>query len=210
MSSAGTGRCAMRTTRTALSLKQISLKPWKESWVNPVEQFLLPSCVMRSEYLNNSDECLLDWMSFGPAAVCMYPFTSSLHTVSVTLLLLLSSALSHSVPGAFKLDHLQPFKPILFWQFPICSIFILGGQFLLPQRGNSEKRDIFQFQKWMRQGVFSAWGIQIGPIGATWAKKFPKIFKYLNLYTGAPFSLYPREEKREEGGVGKCKSANST
>ena len=42
-----------------------------------------------------------------------------------------------------------------------------GGQFLLPQRANTQKRDIFQFQKWMRQGVFSAWGIQIGPIGAT-------------------------------------------
>ena len=37
-----------------------------------------------------------------------------------------------SVPGAFKLDHLQPFKPILYWQFSICFIFILGGHFLLP------------------------------------------------------------------------------
>ena len=34
-----------------------------------------------------------------------------------------------SVPGAFKLDHLQPFKPILFWQFLICFILILGGKF---------------------------------------------------------------------------------
>ena len=45
------------------------------------------------------------------------------------------------VPGAFKLDHLQPFKPILFWQFSMCFIFILGGQFLSPQRANSEKRE---------------------------------------------------------------------
>ena len=44
------------------------------------------------------------------------------------------------VPGALKLDHLQPVKPILFWQISICFIFILGGQFLLPQRANSEKR----------------------------------------------------------------------
>ena len=50
------------------------------------------------------------------------------------------------VPGAFKLDHMQPFKPILFWQFSICLIFILGGQFSLPQRANSENREFFQFQ----------------------------------------------------------------
>ena len=37
-----------------------------------------------------------------------------------------------SLPGAFNLDHLQPFKPILFHHFSVCYIFILGGQFLLP------------------------------------------------------------------------------
>ena len=67
------------------------------------------------------------------------------------------------VPGAFKLDNLQPFKPILFWQFSISFTFILGGQFLLPQRANSEKGDFSQFQKWTRQRVLSDWGIQTGP-----------------------------------------------
>ena len=37
------------------------------------------------------------------------------------------------VPGASKLDHLQPFKPILFQNFSNFSSFILGGQFLLPR-----------------------------------------------------------------------------
>ena len=37
-------------------------------------------------------------------------------------------------PGAFKLDHLQPVKPILFPTFSNFYIFILGSQFLLPQR----------------------------------------------------------------------------
>ena len=115
-----------------------------------------------------------------------------------------------SVPGASKLDHSQQVEPILFWNFSKCFIFILEGQFLLPQRANSEEGDFSQFQKWMRQRVLSGWGIQIGPTGVTWAKKLPKIFKNLNLYTGAPFSYYPREEKREKGRVGKCKSANST
>ena len=47
-------------------------------------------------------------------------------------------------PGAFKLDHLQLFKAILFWKFLICFMFILGGQFLLPQRANCEKSEFSQ------------------------------------------------------------------
>ena len=46
-----------------------------------------------------------------------------------------------SVPGALKLDHLQPFKLILSQTFPTFSSFILGGQFLLPQRANTEERE---------------------------------------------------------------------
>ena len=40
-----------------------------------------------------------------------------------------------SVPGAFKLDHLHLFKPLLFKKFSIFFTFILGGQFLLPPEG---------------------------------------------------------------------------
>ena len=52
-----------------------------------------------------------------------------------------------SVPGAFELDHLQPFKPLLFWKFSIFFSFILGGHFLLPQgpikgKGNSSNFQI--------------------------------------------------------------------
>ena len=46
-----------------------------------------------------------------------------------------------SVPGAFKLDHSEQVEPILFWNFSKCFIFILEGQFLLPQSANSEKRE---------------------------------------------------------------------
>ena len=38
-----------------------------------------------------------------------------------------------SVPGAFKLDHLQPVKPILFSKFCNFFTFILGANFLLPE-----------------------------------------------------------------------------
>ena len=68
-----------------------------------------------------------------------------------------------SVPGAFKLDHLHPVKPILFPKFYNFFTFILGGQFLLPQGANNGKREFYQPQKWISQRVFSAWGIQTGP-----------------------------------------------
>ena len=40
------------------------------------------------------------------------------------------------MPGAFNLDHLHPIKPLLFWKIFTIFTFILGGQFLLPQRAN--------------------------------------------------------------------------
>ena len=67
------------------------------------------------------------------------------------------------MPGLFKLDNLHPFEPILFEQFSICIILILGGQFLLPQRASSEKREISQLQEWMIERDFGALGIQTGP-----------------------------------------------
>ena len=72
------------------------------------------------------------------------------------------------VPGAFKLHHLEPSKSMLFGNFPYYFIFILWGQFLLPQTANREKGEFVQFQKRMRQmgGGLSAWGIQTGPFAA--------------------------------------------
>ena len=50
--------------------------------------------------------------------------------------------------------------------FQFFLYFILGGQFLLPQRANIGKREISHLQKRMREGVFCARGIQTGPITA--------------------------------------------
>ena len=47
------------------------------------------------------------------------------------------------VLGAFKLDHLHPFKLLLFRYFSNLFTFIRGGQFLLPQRANNGKKGIF-------------------------------------------------------------------
>ena len=71
-----------------------------------------------------------------------------------------------SVPGAFKLDHLQPVKPILFWEIFNFFTLILGSPFLLPQRANYKKGEFSQFKKWMRQRGFCAWGLQTGPFAA--------------------------------------------
>ena len=43
-----------------------------------------------------------------------------------------------SVPGAFKLDHLHPVKPILFLQISNFSTFILGANSYYPREGQAE------------------------------------------------------------------------
>ena len=47
-----------------------------------------------------------------------------------------------SVPGVSKLGRLQPYQPILYWKFSNFFTFILGGQFLLPQRANKRRRGV--------------------------------------------------------------------
>ena len=69
---------------------------------------------------------------------------------------------SFLVPLEFILDHLQPYEPILFWKFINFSTFILGGQFLLPQRANNWKMEHVHLQKRMMQIVYSALGVHTG------------------------------------------------
>ena len=68
------------------------------------------------------------------------------------------------MPGAFKLDHLQPIEPLLFQKIFNFFTFLLGGQFLLPQRANSvkgaERPDTGHYRKasvlpWARKQVSS-------------------------------------------------------
>ena len=63
-----------------------------------------------------------------------------------------------SVPGTFKLNHLQPFKPILFWNFPNFFTFILESQFLLPQRANNGKRRVHPTPEKNETGGFGCLG----------------------------------------------------
>ena len=61
-----------------------------------------------------------------------------------------------SLPGALKLDHLQPSEPILFWSFSIFWLSYWGAHFLYsPGRWESAI-----LPTWVRQRGLSAWGIQ--------------------------------------------------
>ena len=71
-----------------------------------------------------------------------------------------------SILRAFKLDHLQPIQPILFWKFSIITTFILGSHFLLPLRVTNGKVVFIQLQNVIRQVDFNAPGIQTGPFTA--------------------------------------------
>ena len=93
--------------------------------------------------------------------------------------------------GVFKLDHLQPNQPILFWYFCTFFTFILGSPFLLPQRANYQKREFSQHQNWMRQMVFSAWDIQTGPFAVLSAHFILRLFHVFHFHTGEPFLITP-------------------
>ena len=71
-----------------------------------------------------------------------------------------------SVLGPFNLDHLHPFEPLLSSEFSNFFTFILGGQFLLPQRANNGKREFIELQNWMRQRILGAWAIHSGPFAS--------------------------------------------
>ena len=62
-----------------------------------------------------------------------------------------------SDPGAFKLAHLQPVKPILFPKFSNICIFILGSPILItPQREKGGKWEIGILPTWQEAGDFWA------------------------------------------------------
>ena len=68
-----------------------------------------------------------------------------------------------SVPGAFKLDHLQPIEPILFWNV---SYF------------------------WFSYLVLNAWGIKTGSFAACWANFVLKLFTQFAKLLCLPYLLH--------------------
>ena len=68
------------------------------------------------------------------------------------------------MPGAFKLDHLHPVKPILLRIFSTLDYHAGGYQLLITPETDYEGKGFTQ--KWMRPRGFSAWGIQTRPFVA--------------------------------------------
>ena len=93
------------------------------------------------------------------------------------------------MPGAFKLDHLQPFKPILFWNFYNFFTFILGSPFLLPQMKRECEKGILQMDE--AQG-FQYLGQSNWTICSPWCRFF-HIFSILSLRR-----LTPRADSMKE------------
>ena len=88
-------------------------------------------------------------------------------------------------------SRLQHIQSDLFRKCSVFSTFIQGSHFLLPQSANNGKREFFQLQNWMRQGVSSAWGIQTGQFAAHWATFVSKFFQLFHSYTGRPILITP-------------------
>ena len=89
----------------------------------------------------------------------------------------------------FTCRSLQPVEPLLFNTFSNFFTFILGGQFVLPQRVNYQRRELSQLKNWMRQRVSSAWGIQMGSFAAGRAPFVLKFLKLFHLHTGRPIPI---------------------
>ena len=97
-----------------------------------------------------------------------------------------------SVPGAFKLDLLQPFKPILFTRIFSFFTFILGSQFLLPQRANNGKREILATSKLDETEGFECLGHSNWTICSPLSPFCSEIFPTFSLSYWGAHSYYPR------------------
>ena len=113
------------------------------------------------------------------------------------------------VLGAFKLDHLQPVKLILFQKMSTSSPFILTGRsnFLLPQREEERKQQRLKMGK--RESPNSEWDTGVPDPGAFKLDHlqpvklflFQKNFHLFTFHTGTSNFLLPqRHEGRKEGG----------
>ena len=96
------------------------------------------------------------------------------------------------MPGALKLDHLQPIQPLLFTNFFIFFTFILGSPFLLPQRANYQKREFFQLQNWIETEGFQCLGHSNWTICSPFSPFCPETFPSFSLSYWEANSYYPR------------------
>ena len=66
-----------------------------------------------------------------------------------------------SVPGAFKLDHLHPVKPILLPKFSNFFTFILGANSYYPREGKAENGKMDFSQPECEKGILVPWAFKL-------------------------------------------------
>ena len=96
------------------------------------------------------------------------------------------------MPGAFKLDHLQPVEPILFRNFCISFTFILGDHFLLPQRANNRGWENSPTPKFDRTEGFQCLGHSNWTICSLLSPFCSEIFASVSPSYWETISYYPR------------------
>ena len=103
-----------------------------------------------------------------------------------------SRVLASKVNEAFKLDYLQPFKPILFWTISNSFTFILGSQFLLPQRANNGKGKFSQLPIMDETEGFQCLGHSNWTMCSPLSPFCSEIFSTFSLSYWGANSYYPR------------------
>ena len=97
-----------------------------------------------------------------------------------------------SMSMAFKLDHLQPVEPILFWKIFNFFTFILGSPFLLPQRANYGSWESFPFPNMDETEGFQCFGHSNWTIFSPLSPFCTEIFPTFPLSYWGANSYYPR------------------
>ena len=96
-----------------------------------------------------------------------------------------------SVPGAFKLDHLHPFQPLFFWNFPTFSLSYWESNSYYPRRtimgkGNSSNHKIAWDRGLSVPGAFKLDHLHpFKPLLIFWK------LKMFHFYTGSPILITP-------------------
>ena len=102
------------------------------------------------------------------------------------------------VPGAFKLDHLQPLKPILYFKFSNFLHFHTGAISYYPSRLIMRKGNSPNSKNGWYRGIYVPGALKLDHLQPV---KPILLFKFSNFSTfilGSPIPYYPRELKKRK------------
>ena len=102
------------------------------------------------------------------------------------------------VPGAFKLDHLQPVKPILFPRFSNFFTFILGANSYYPREWQTENGEMEITQSLFESGISVPGAFKLDHLQPVEPILFPRFSNFFTFILGVN-SYYPREWETENG-----------